>query len=71
MEGTDSKAGTIVHEASHFPEYAGTADHAYGQGACRDLARNDPNRAAMNADSHEYFAENQPWLVKVWNNASY
>ncbi|CEL61159.1 Peptidyl-Lys metalloendopeptidase OS=Grifola frondosa GN=MEP PE=1 SV=2 [Rhizoctonia solani AG-1 IB] len=62
MEGTDSKAGTIVHEASHFPEYAGTADHAYGQGACRDLARNDPNRAAMNADSHEYFAENQPWL---------
>ncbi|CAE6467322.1 unnamed protein product [Rhizoctonia solani] len=62
MEGTDSKAGTIVHEASHFPEYAGTADHAYGQGACRDLARNDPNRAAMNADSHEYFAENEPWL---------
>ncbi|KAF8749646.1 peptidyl-Lys metalloendopeptidase [Rhizoctonia solani] len=62
MEGTDSKAGTIIHEASHFPEYAGTSDHAYGQGACRDLARNDPNRAAMNADSHEYFAENQPWL---------
>ncbi|KAF8749672.1 MEROPS metallopeptidase family M35 [Rhizoctonia solani] len=50
MEGTDSKAGTIVHEASHFPEYAGTSDHAYGQGACRDLSRNDPNRAAMNAE---------------------
>ncbi|KAF8671793.1 MEROPS metallopeptidase family M35 [Rhizoctonia solani] len=50
MEGTDSKAGTIIHEASHFPEYAGTSDHAYGQGACRDLARNDPNRAAMNAE---------------------
>ncbi|EUC60629.1 peptidyl-lys metalloendopeptidase [Rhizoctonia solani AG-3 Rhs1AP] len=62
MEGTDSKAGTIVHEASHFTKYGGTADHAYGQGACRDLARNDPNRAAMNADSHEYFAENEPWL---------
>ncbi|CAE6442538.1 unnamed protein product [Rhizoctonia solani] len=62
MEGTDSKAGTIIHEASHFPEYAGTSDHAYGQGACRDLSRNDPNRAAMNADSHEYFAENEPWL---------
>ncbi|KAH7332650.1 hypothetical protein B0J17DRAFT_678371 [Rhizoctonia solani] len=62
MEGTDSKAGTIIHEASHFPEYAGTADHVYGQGGCRDLARNDPNRAAMNADSHEYFAENTPWL---------
>ncbi|CAE6430591.1 unnamed protein product [Rhizoctonia solani] len=62
LEGTDSKAGTIIHEASHFPEYAGTSDHAYGQGACRDLARNDPNRAAMNADSHEYFAENEPWL---------
>ncbi|KAG8721478.1 hypothetical protein FRC09_007845 [Ceratobasidium sp. 395] len=62
LEGTDSKAGTIIHEASHFPEYAGTSDHVYGQGGCRDLARNDPARAAMNADSHEYFAENEPWL---------
>ncbi|KAF8598692.1 zincin [Ceratobasidium sp. AG-I] len=62
LEGTDSKAGTIIHEASHFPEYAGTADNAYGQNACRDLARNNPGSAVMNADSHEYFAENEPWL---------
>ncbi|KAG9098431.1 hypothetical protein FS749_003837 [Ceratobasidium sp. UAMH 11750] len=50
LEGTDSKAGTIIHEASHFPEYAGTSDHVYGQGGCRDLARNDPGKAAMNAE---------------------
>ncbi|KAG8740570.1 hypothetical protein FRC10_004146 [Ceratobasidium sp. 414] len=50
LEGTDSKAGTIIHEASHFPEYAGTSDYVYGQGGCRDLARNDPGKAAMNAE---------------------
>lgn len=54
LEGTDSKAGTIIHEASHFPEYAGTSDHAYGQSACRDLAKSDPGRAVMNA---EYVAQ--------------
>jgi len=28
--GTDSQAGTIVHEISHFTNVAGTDDHAYG-----------------------------------------
>ncbi|CAE6437774.1 unnamed protein product [Rhizoctonia solani] len=62
LDGTDSKMGIIIHEASHFTELGGTADHTYGQSNCRNLARSDPGRAAMNADSHEYFAENNPWL---------
>lgn len=58
--GTDSKAGTIVHEMSHFNVVAGTDDWAYGQSAAKNLARSNPTRAVDNADSHEYFAENTP-----------
>ncbi len=60
--GTDSKAGTIVHEMSHFNVVAGTDDWAYGQSACKSLAISNPSRATDNADSHEYFAENTPSL---------
>lgn len=58
--GTDSKAGTLVHEMSHFNVVAGTDDWAYGQTAAKNLARSNPTRAVDNADSHEYFAENNP-----------
>ncbi len=58
--GTDSKAGTLVHEASHFTVLGGTKDYAYGQASAQALAKSDPGRAVMNADSHEYFAENHP-----------
>ena len=58
--GTDSKAGTIVHETSHFTVVAGTDDWAYGQSAAHSLATSNPARAVDNADSHEYFAENTP-----------
>lgn len=60
--GTDSKAGTLVHEMSHFTVIAGTDDWAYGQSACKSLAISNPTRAVDNADSHEYFAENTPSL---------
>ncbi|HKX84772.1 MAG TPA: M35 family metallo-endopeptidase, partial [Pyrinomonadaceae bacterium] len=59
-QGTDSKAGTLVHEMSHFTVVAGTDDHAYGQTACKKLAKR-PQKAIDNADSHEYFAENTPF----------
>lgn len=52
--GTDSKAGTVVHEHTHSD--ASTDDVRYGQTACRLLARNAPNDAVNNADSHEYYA---------------
>ncbi|MFC3025504.1 M35 family metallo-endopeptidase [Vibrio zhugei] len=58
--GTDSKAGTLVHEMSHFTVNGGTDDVAYGQYNARQLARSNPAKAITNADSHEYFAENTP-----------
>jgi peptidyl-Lys metalloendopeptidase len=60
--GTDSKAGTVVHEMSHFNIVAATDDWAYGQTACKNLANQNPKKAVDNADSHEYFAENTPSL---------
>jgi peptidyl-Lys metalloendopeptidase len=59
--GTDSKAGTIIHELSHFNVVAATDDRAYGQTAAKSLARSNPAGAVDNADSHEYFAENTPF----------
>lgn len=52
--GTDSKAGTVVHEHTHCD--ASTDDIAYGQVRCRSLAVNQPSKAIENADSHEYYA---------------
>jgi peptidyl-Lys metalloendopeptidase len=60
--GTDSKAGTLIHETSHFTVVAGTDDWAYGQSAAASLAISNPSRAIDNADSHEYFSENTPAL---------
>ncbi len=61
MTGTDSKAGTLVHEMSHFNVVAATDDHAYGQSAAKSLASSNPTKAIDNADNHEYFAENTPY----------
>ncbi|MBZ4416209.1 M35 family metallo-endopeptidase [Myxococcus sp. RHSTA-1-4] len=60
--GTDSRAGTLIHEMSHFTVVADTDDWAYGQSAAKSLATSNPTRARDNADSHEYFAENTPSL---------
>jgi peptidyl-Lys metalloendopeptidase len=62
LSGTDSKAGTLIHEMSHFDVVAGTDDVVYGQTGAKALAIDDPNLAITNADSHEYFAENTPAL---------
>ena len=60
--GTDSRAGTIIHEMSHFDVVANTDDVVYGQAGAKNLAISDPNAAVRNADSHEYHAENTPAL---------
>lgn len=52
--GTDSKAGTVLHEHTHAS--ASTDDLKYGQAACRQLAKDDPDSAIKNADSFEYSA---------------
>ncbi len=43
---------------SHFDVVAGTDDVVYGQTGAMALAISDPDAAITNADSHEYFAEN-------------
>ncbi|KAF8609973.1 peptidyl-Lys metalloendopeptidase [Ceratobasidium sp. AG-I] len=58
--GTDSRAGTIVHEQSHFTVNGGTEDYVYGQTSAKSLASSNPAEAVFNADNHEYFAENNP-----------
>jgi peptidyl-Lys metalloendopeptidase len=60
LTGTDSKAGTLIHEMSHFDVTAGTDDFVYGQSGAIQLAITNPDNASMNADNHEYFAENNP-----------
>ncbi|MBT2746799.1 MULTISPECIES: M35 family metallo-endopeptidase [unclassified Lysobacter] len=61
LTGTDSKAGTLIHEMSHFTVVAGTDDHVYGQAGAKNLANTNPTNALDNADNHEYFAENTPF----------
>lgn len=58
--GTDSKAGTLIHEMSHFNVVAATDDWVYGQAGAKSLAISNPTNALDNADNHEYFAENTP-----------
>ena len=58
--GTDSQAGTLIHEMSHFYVVASTDDVVYGQAGAKSLAISNPDAAITNADSHEYFAENTP-----------
>ena len=60
LTGTDSRAGTLIHEITHFTVVAGTVDYAYGQAAAMALAVSDADDAVGNADNYEYFAENTP-----------
>lgn len=62
LAGAGSKAGIIIHELSHFNIVARTDDVVYGRLGARQLARQNPNQAIRNADSHEFFAENAPSL---------
>jgi len=57
--GFDTKAGTLIHELSHFNNICGTDDWVYGVAAARNLAATNPNRALDNADNYEYFSEVQ------------
>lgn len=61
LAGTDSQGGTLIHEMSHFNVVASTDDYVYGQAGARNLAITNPDEAIMNADNHEYFAENNPF----------
>lgn len=63
--GEDSKAGTLLHETSHFDDVGhdldqvlNNGDSAYGHHNCERLAAENPDHALHNADSYEYFIEN-------------
>lgn len=56
--GTNSKAGTLVHEVSHFNDVAGTDDVTYGTKNSENLAKTSPSDAQNNADNFEYYIEN-------------
>ena len=60
--GTDTQAGTLIHEVSHFTVVVGTDDYAYGQEPAQTLAKNSPEKAVKNAENYDYFAENNPSL---------
>jgi peptidyl-Lys metalloendopeptidase len=36
-------------------------NYVYGHAGAINLAISNPDIASMNADNHEYFAENTPW----------
>jgi len=52
-----TRGGTIIHEMSHYDDVGSTNDNCYNRDVCSDFARTAPNRAAHNADSFQYFAE--------------
>lgn len=58
MDGTDSRWGILIHEASHLA--ANTRDHAYRPNGALALAKDDAMRAVENADNYEYFVETLP-----------
>ncbi|OED36075.1 hypothetical protein AB833_28745 [Chromatiales bacterium (ex Bugula neritina AB1)] len=60
LDGRDSRAGTLLHELTHFPQVRGTRDYAYGAVNAALLAQTDPSLSVLNADSYEFFAENSP-----------
>ena len=70
LTGTDSRAGTLIHEISHFTVVAGTDDVVYGQNGAANLAVTHPEQAITNADSHEFFAENNPAYNPTYTPAS-
>ncbi|KAF9016861.1 zincin [Hymenopellis radicata] len=55
--GSGSRADTIIHEGTHFPEVLGTDDYAYGESACKSLASSSPAKAYLNADNHAFFSD--------------
>lgn len=55
--GNGTRAGTIIHEISHFDRVASTDDICYSREDCTDMAQDRPADALMNADSYQYFAE--------------
>ncbi|MEO9862755.1 MAG: M35 family metallo-endopeptidase [Yoonia sp.] len=55
--GNGTRAGTLIHEITHFTVVAGTDDICYSREVCTDMAIDAPQDALINADSYQYFVE--------------
>lgn len=55
--GNGTRAGTIIHEITHFTVVAGTDDICYSREVCTDMAIDTPQDTLINADSYQYFVE--------------
>lgn len=55
--GNGTRAGTIIHEVSHFTEVSGTEDICYSREECAAMAVTHPEDTLINADSYQYFVE--------------
>lgn len=60
--GHDSMPGVLLRAMSQFDDVTGTTSWAHGEAACKRLAKQAPDLAVVNADSHQYFAENSQAL---------
>ncbi len=63
--GTDTRGGTLVHTFSNFTSLGDTNDYAFGTAGAKSLAVSHPENAIANADTFEYFAENDPVIVEA------
>ena len=59
--GHNSRAGTLIHEASHFHDVARSEDHdGYrDMTGTHALALNVPEVAAQSANNYRFFSENR------------
>ncbi|KAM5544051.1 hypothetical protein V8D89_002237 [Ganoderma adspersum] len=55
--GAESQAGELINAASMFDANGGCQTYASGPDDAHSLAQSNPDQAVMNADSHQYFAE--------------
>ncbi len=60
VSGSDTQAGTLIHEMSHFTVTVGTSDHGYGEASALNIAVNNSTNALDNAENYLFFAENFP-----------
>lgn len=61
VKGFNSRAGTLIHEASHWLNVLGTEDYAYGEDEVIGLTKDESVR---NADSIEFVAESFSEYIK-------
>ena len=68
--GTDTRAGTLIHDLSHLVGIGPTQDWVFGASAAISISKANPGQAINNADNYEYFAENDPVISATTSTSS-